>query len=273
MLPAILLGLTVSPQQVVPVKPELVASVSAAKAGEPFIAAVILRMEPGWHVFWRNPGDAGTPTGVEWKLPPGWTASELRWPVPQRFSEKEGVGFGYEGSTLLLATITPGDTPKAGPANIAAKVSWTASKDTLVPGTKDLRLGLTMMPVKSGPSRTWFDRLALADKAMPPAADGWTIESGAVAGGFVLKAKPPEAVEFGRGLPTFIPSDAGVLDHSEPHRFLMREDGAFWLALKSSKLLAKTPDRLRGLLIAPRGVKWKGDVEAIAVDVPITPAP
>src|SRR5436309_36912 len=52
-------------------KVSLLLSHSAARPGETITAALRLDSEPGWHTYWRNEGDAGIPTSIEWTLPPG----------------------------------------------------------------------------------------------------------------------------------------------------------------------------------------------------------
>ncbi len=43
---------------------------------------VTLLVDPGWHVSWRNPGETGLPTRLNWSLPPGVRAIDETWPVP-----------------------------------------------------------------------------------------------------------------------------------------------------------------------------------------------
>src|SRR5690348_9264612 len=65
------------------VQVKLLADTSAIKPGEPFTVGVNLKIAPAWHVYWINPGDAGEATRVTWTLPPGFTVSELKFPVPE----------------------------------------------------------------------------------------------------------------------------------------------------------------------------------------------
>ena len=64
---------------------ELVAQSQAAPAGSTVYIALHQKIIPGWHTYWRNPGDAGQPTSLAWTLPAGWNASEIVWPQPERF--------------------------------------------------------------------------------------------------------------------------------------------------------------------------------------------
>ena len=65
------------------IAPELVAE-SSARPGQPLDLAIVMHTAPGWHGYWQNPGDAGLPMQVEWQLPPGVTAGQLRYPVPTK---------------------------------------------------------------------------------------------------------------------------------------------------------------------------------------------
>ena len=42
-------------------------------------------MDPGWHTYWRNGGESGGPTKIEWELPTGVSAEEAQWPVPEKY--------------------------------------------------------------------------------------------------------------------------------------------------------------------------------------------
>lgn len=129
-----------------PVKAEVLAGVSAVTPGAPFEAAVLLKVDPHWHVYWKNPGDSGLPISVEFTLPRGFTASELKWPIPSVFKGAGGLtDYGYEDSLLLSAGITPPADLKPGTAaKIMARVSWVSCKDICIPGKAELEL---VMPV------------------------------------------------------------------------------------------------------------------------------
>src|SRR5271170_1748892 len=85
------------------VKTELFADVSAIQPGKPFWLGVRLSIDPGWHIYWKNAGDAGLPTRVKFTLPDGFSAGPLQFPTPHRFDQPGNiVAFGYEDSVLLL---------------------------------------------------------------------------------------------------------------------------------------------------------------------------
>lgn len=135
-----------------PVKARMLADVSAVAPGEPFEIAVLLEIEPHWHVYWKNPGDSGLPTSVAFTLPEGYKASGLEWPVPGILKGAGDVtDYGYEGSLLLSARVTP--PPGIEPGTVAkftARVSWVSCRDICIPGRAELKLD---MPVSKDAER------------------------------------------------------------------------------------------------------------------------
>jgi thiol:disulfide interchange protein DsbD len=120
--------------------------------GHPFLATVVLDLQPGWHTYWQYPGDSGLPPKVEWKLPEGWKGGPLEFSVPEQYSEPgDMVIYGYEGRQLLRAVITPpNDLPKNQTFNLKANVSWLACKELCVPGAGEVStevLGPTDGPI------------------------------------------------------------------------------------------------------------------------------
>lgn len=135
------------------VEAELVAATDAIVPGHALVAGLRLKHDEHWHTYWQVPGDSGLPTRVKWKLPPGWTAGPIEWPLPQRLPVGPLMNFGYEGEVLLLATLTPPANLTAGTSvRIAARGEWLICKDVCIPGGADLRLEL---PVRdsAGPGR------------------------------------------------------------------------------------------------------------------------
>ena len=104
---------------------------AADRAGT--VAGVELTMAPGWHVYWRHPGEAGLATEVGFELPPGVTAGELAWPLPVRFESPGGItSYGYRERVVLAAPITSPATVVD--AEVAVGVSWLACHDVCVLG-------------------------------------------------------------------------------------------------------------------------------------------
>ena len=132
-----------------PVRARLLANVAAVAPERTFLLGVELRMEEGWHTYWRFGGDAGLPTTVEWNLPPGFRAGPLLWPAPTKFSEAGDLtGYGYADQVLLLAEVAvPAGLPVGSPLTFGVTVTWLACRQSCIPGNATLDL---VLPVVTG---------------------------------------------------------------------------------------------------------------------------
>ena len=112
---------------------KLLLSAAAAQPGTTIWAGIDLNMEPGWHTYWKNAGDAGTPTKVIWTLPTGLSAGEIQWPIPQKLPPAEVTTYGYEGEAVLLVPLILATNLAPGTLSLSARVSWLECKDSCIP--------------------------------------------------------------------------------------------------------------------------------------------
>ena len=67
-----------------------------------------LSHQPQWHTYWKNPGDSGLPTTLQWTLPAGLMAGDIAWPLPHKIPIGNLANYGYEGTVLLPVPLTLG---------------------------------------------------------------------------------------------------------------------------------------------------------------------
>ena len=128
----------------------LVANVEAVAPGQTFMVGVLMKMAPGWHTYYREPGDSGLATSIQWELPKEFTApvSELQWPEPMKESETGGFKVNvYKGEVLLSATVTAPSSISGSQVELGAMVKWLACKESCIPGKAKVALSL---PVAHG---------------------------------------------------------------------------------------------------------------------------
>lgn len=124
---------------------DLVSENAAIAPGKPFWIAGRFRIEPGWHIYWINPGEAGLPSGIDWRLPPGFSLLEVRWPVPILLSSQGAWSYGYEGEIAVLAKIMPARNVVIGKrASIRALADWMACSDMCVTGQASAQRTVTV---------------------------------------------------------------------------------------------------------------------------------
>ena len=120
-----------------PIAVELITENETLQPGHPFWVAVRLKMQEGWHAYWKNPGDSGMAIDIEWELPAGFVAGNSEWPYPKQFSLGSMIGYGYEDEVWLLTPITPPQSlDHKIPVEIKGNVNWlVCSEETCLPGS------------------------------------------------------------------------------------------------------------------------------------------
>ena len=217
------------------IDPELVAEGPAVRGGEVELA-IVMRTRPGWHGYWLNPGDAGLPMEVQWRLPPGFSVSDLRYPVPTRLTIAGIMNYVYERDYFVLVRMKapPG---ASGTVPIRAEARWLACTDKIcVPESGSFELDL---PVGTGtPNRAQFDewRRALPRPLATPAAFQST--------GDVYRVAIPLPRSVAVDDPYVFPIDDGPIDYAAPQKFF--RDGDRLVA--HLKMKRGDPRELRGVL-------------------------
>jgi thiol:disulfide interchange protein len=124
----------------------LVLPTDAVAPGQTVLAGVRLKMAPKWHTYWRNAGDAGAPTEIEWSLPPGITAGEIQWPVPEKIQFGDLLTYGYHDEVVLLVPLSVAPDAAPGPRELKAEVSWLECEVQCVKGSGDVSAKLMVGP-------------------------------------------------------------------------------------------------------------------------------
>lgn len=104
--------------------------------GKPVWVGLQIRHQPEWHTYWKNPGDSGLPTELQWTLPAGIEAGEIAWPVPKKIPVGPLANYGYENTVLLPVplTVTPAFKPSLfGDAEIRLKATWLVCQKECIP--------------------------------------------------------------------------------------------------------------------------------------------
>jgi thiol:disulfide interchange protein len=163
---ALLEGPVVSTDQV---RAELMAwAPEGVQAGQPVWVGLQLAHSPDWHTYWKNSGDSGLPTVLEWTLPEGISAGPIDWPIPKKIPIGTLANYGYEGTVLLPVplTVAPGFQGKQ--LDIKLRASWLVCRIECIPQEGDFSLTI---PAKSSTglnSATFAAAFAARPKALPP---------------------------------------------------------------------------------------------------------
>ena len=231
--------------------------------GKPVAVALILSMDPGWHVYWKNPGDSGLPTTLDWDLPPGFSAGPIQWPVPERFVSEGLVTYGYTGQVLLVTEVTPPEGLPAGTTQkLRARAGWLACRVECTPGRAALELALPVASAPSRPDPRGARMFAEAGSLLPLQGGTGTFSAAAGARQVTLQAAGMNLPNGTQAL--FYPDAAGQIAVSSPQEATM--DGGSLRLRMAREQSAGMPRRLTGILVTT----GPGGTHAFEVDAPLT---
>jgi thiol:disulfide interchange protein DsbD len=151
----------------------LISDISSIQPGQKFRIGVLYRIELGWHIYWKNPGDAGIATKVAWQLPEGFKVHDLQWPIPTREKEPGDLEvFAYSSEVLLFAEVEAPQSLPNGPIEIQAKSDWLVCENFCIPGSAQLSLKMNTGVNAPSQSAPIFEKYtAQLPKTLPAALD------------------------------------------------------------------------------------------------------
>ncbi|AOW15331.1 protein-disulfide reductase [Hydrogenophaga crassostreae] len=125
------------------VRAELVAHApEGAGPGKTAWLGLQLTHAPEWHTYWKNSGDSGLPTDLQWTLPPGVSAGPIAWPTPRKFPIGPLANYGYNGTVLLPVPLTVDPSFQGREIEVKLDAAWLVCRKECIPeeGSFTLRL-------------------------------------------------------------------------------------------------------------------------------------
>lgn len=241
----------------------LVSDRRAVEPGETFHLALHQTITPGWHTYWRNPGDSGEPTRLDLSLPDGWRAGEMIWPAPNSYDLGPLTNYGYSAEVTLPVPVTVPGNAAPGPLTITAFATWLVCEDICIPEEADVEITLEVGGSAIDPAGEALIAQALAQA--PVRDDSLRAGLDGDSSGLVLTLSGPRFADAALSDLTFYPYDSGVIDHAADQAFV-HESEELRLDLTAGYLSRNGVDQARsGVLVytAQRGDVWTEEAVAI----------
>ncbi len=226
----------------------LLSAARAVQPGQTLLLGLEQRIAPHWHTYWRNPGDSGQPTSLQWTLPEGAQASDILWPTPQRFDVGPITNYGYENQTVLLSEIKlPASLKPGSTVRLQAEATWLVCRESCIPQQATLALQLPVAAQSTASADA--DLLDAARKALPAAAPmpvqatlqnqdlliRWPVD-----GSKTAQPDPDKTL--------FLPQDWGRIQHAAKPQ-LTQADGQWQLRMPVGEQPARAGQTMEGLLL------------------------
>lgn len=185
-----------------------------AMPGGEITLGLSLEHQPGWHSYWKNPGDSGLPTSLHWTLPDGVVADEIAWPTPAQFRDGPLLNFGYGGTLLLPVRLTIPADFDADVLEVALRARWLVCAEICIPETGEFALRI---PLEKAAARAFqpTSEAAFAQAQTRLPIDVREIVSARVKGGLLVFGIDRLPERYHDQILELYPETGGVVDHAE----------------------------------------------------------
>ncbi len=227
------------------VEAELISASDGIAPGETLWVALRQKIRPGWHTYWRNPGDSGAPTRLVWELPKGFVASDIHWPAPERIPYGPLLNFGYHGEVVFPVKITVPAEIHTDSLTLSARGHWLVCADICIPESASLELQL---PVVANPEASSSAGLIADARQRIPMDIGITAGYRESEAGLKLSVMMADLDQSRIKSIVFFPFEEGVLDFPAPQK-LELIDGGFQLELRKGFAFESGKSALDGIIV------------------------
>ena len=216
------------------VRAELMAHApDGADAGKTVWVGLQLAHQPEWHTYWKNSGDSGLPTVLQWTLPAGVTAGEIAWPAPHKIRIGSLANYGYEGTVLLPVPLIVSSSFRppllSSEVEVKLKATWLVCRKECIPEEGEFALKIPVKGSTALNSAAFMAAFVAQPRPLLGEVRGVTLPSSLMVDGNALKL----AVQ---GLPValrgktleFYPESNEVIETAAP--WTQSWNGAVWNA-------------------------------------------
>jgi thiol:disulfide interchange protein DsbD len=250
------------------VEAQLVSDKASAQPGKPLTIGLKLRMEPHWHTYWKNPGDSGLPTKIQWVLPEGWKAGAIQWPHPQKLPIGPLMNYGYEDEVVLLTELTPPANTPPGTVNIKARAEWLVCKDICIPEKGELDMALPVAAAAAAPEPRWQAPIDRARNMLPVDAAGWTYDSALSGNTLVVRMTAPEGATP-PAKASFFPEREQLVEPAAPQK-VTRDGRTLRIEMKLAEPVATGVQSVDGVAVSESAWPGSNGRRALAVKAPVS---
>ena len=226
------------------------------KPGDDLLVGFKFTLNPGWHTYWENPGDAGEGASIKWNLPNDVDASKILWPGPERIPVEPLMTFGYEDEVVLLSKIYTSETTTI-PVTLNAQVSWYTCKEICIPQEAEVSIPIDLGNKTSSTSKGLLDKTL---EQMPEQFQG-TYRVQKLDDSYILQGELEKMGQYDSMY--FFPKDYGLTNYTENQIYEINKD-SFSLQIKASEIEIKNKS-FEGVI----AVNKNEEVTFIEIDYPL----
>src|SRR5436309_9609010 len=105
---------------------------AGSRSGAVLLGGIAFQLQPGWHTYWRNPGDSGVPPRFDFAKSDNVEAVTVLWPAPTKFPDGGGgTSLGYHDQIVLPLRIVTKNPDK--PVTLRADIGYAVCEKICIP--------------------------------------------------------------------------------------------------------------------------------------------
>ena len=221
----------------------LVWAPDGVKPGAQFWAGLSIKHKPGWHTYWRNPGDSGLPIALQWNLPAGTSAGEIEWPVAKAFPIGPMTNYGYDGEVLLPVPFKVAPSANA-PTELSLKAEWLVCEEICIPEEGEFILAIPSSTALTQHAQRFQDSLAEIPRALNDVSAEAQVET-PLKMKLTVRGLPQQ---FGQGPLRVMVEEPGVVEHAAKVQVVPAQ-GHIELIVPISPQRSASPERMHAVLV------------------------
>jgi DsbC/DsbD-like thiol-disulfide interchange protein len=115
---------------------------AGSRSGAVLLGGIAFQLQPGWHTYWRNPGDSGVPPRIDFSKSDNIEAVTILWPAPAKFADGAGgTSLGYLKQVVLPLRIVAKNADK--PVTLRADINYAVCEKLCIPVEASAELAFT----------------------------------------------------------------------------------------------------------------------------------
>jgi DsbC/DsbD-like thiol-disulfide interchange protein len=105
---------------------------AGSRSGTVLLGGIAIQLQPGWHTYWRTPGDSGVPPRFDFSKSDNVEAVTVLWPAPHKFDDGAGgTSLGYLKQIVLPLRIVAKNADK--PVTLRASINYAVCEKLCIP--------------------------------------------------------------------------------------------------------------------------------------------
>ena len=250
------------------VQAKIIRSVYLADKDSSIQLGLLIQLPKDWHIYWKNPGDTGIPTTIEWKVPKDFKLLNKHWSIPKAFEFDGLVSYGYEDQVLFFAELQIPNNTSESEINLSVKIESLICKavcipfDTLINYQLDLRKSIM-------PDEYIADLFTKTTNELPVPVESNFITASNNSDRVYLRIDDSSNITFDKSNIFYLPYENGLFANTIK-QLVEKGESFSELVIEADQFRTTEPEELYGLLIFSSDQSGNNKSKAYEIKIAIT---